>query len=52
MDQRSNKDVYVILAVIAAIVVLAVAFTWSRDDRVEAPLDTEPRTAPAAISAP
>lgn len=52
MDQRPRKDVFVILVVIAVIVALAVLLTWTARDNVEAPLDTETRTAPAAHAIP
>jgi len=52
MAQRSNKDVYVLLAVIATIVVLAVAITWSRPDQPETPLDTETHTTPGSSATP
>jgi hypothetical protein len=50
MDQRPRKDVFVILVVIAVIVALAVLLTWTARDNVEAPLDTDPRTAPASVA--
>lgn len=49
---RGNKDVFVILAVIASVVVLAVVLTWTRGDQPEAPLDTDPNTSPAPTSTP
>lgn len=56
MDQRNSrdtrKDVLVILAVIATLVVLAVTFTWSRSEQPTPPLDTEIRTTPSTTMTP
>lgn len=52
MEQRPRKDVLVILLVIAVVVALAVLLTWTATDNVEAPLDTDTRTAPATVGTP
>lgn len=44
--QRRNRDIWVILAVIALLVVAAVALVWTADDKPTVPLDTEPDTTP------
>ena len=40
--RASNKDIWAIIGVIAAIVVLGVLLVWTAQDNPEAPLDTDP----------